>query len=72
MIYNKITTGFVIQQFDTEKNAYISQEFIAGVQVDYENKTGEALDLEELGDQGFGPHSEVEPYLPFTMVQPRN
>ena len=71
MIYNKITTGFVIQQFDTEKNKYVSQYFIAGDQVDYEDSQGNSLDLNELGDKGFGPKSEVEPYLPFDMVQPQ-
>lgn len=57
MIVNKITIGFVIQQFDTETNTFVSQEFIAGDEVTYENQMGEAVD------------SFLE-YLPFEMVQP--
>ena len=30
MILNKITTGFVIQSFDTETGKYFLQEFVAG------------------------------------------
>lgn len=30
MKINKITTGFVIQTFDTELGKFVSQEFIAG------------------------------------------
>jgi hypothetical protein len=59
MIVNKITTGYVIQEYDTVKKRFISQEFIAGDQVDFE-----AADLSE---------SNVEPfdaYFPFEMKQP--
>jgi len=63
MIVNKITTGFVIQKFDTETGEYLSQEFIAGDQVDYENEVGEPT------DQSLMP--TPEPYLPFNMVQPQ-
>ncbi len=58
MIINKITTGFVIQQFDTEKNQFVSQNFTAG-EVEYENQNGEPVDA---------PNNE--PYLSFDMVQP--
>lgn len=75
MKFNKITVGFVVQTFDTNLNRYVAQEFIASDDVSYENvETGERLtpkELETLGDQGFGPRSEVEPSLPFTMVQPQ-
>lgn len=70
MRYHKITTGFVIQVFDTEKNAYVSQHFVAGDTVDYERANGDRLNLKQLGDAGFGPYSEIEPYLQFDMVQP--
>jgi hypothetical protein len=70
MIYQKITPGFVVQQFDTAQNKYVSQEFVAGSDVDYEDLQGNPLDLDKLGDDGFGPLSEIEPYLPFDMKQP--
>ena len=56
-IVNKITYGFVTQQFDTKTGKFISQEFTAGDQVDYENKRGEAVD-------------SIDEYLEFDMVQP--
>jgi len=59
MIINKITTGFVIQTFDSATGKFLTQEFIAGDQVDYENLFGEAVDARE-GDN----------YLPFDMYQP--
>ena len=59
MIIKKITTGFVIQSFDTEKNKFVSQEFIAGDQVDYED---------ENGDQVGSAQREKMPYLPFDML----
>jgi hypothetical protein len=45
--FNKITTGFVVQVY--EKNSAgefvcISQEFIAGDQVDYEDAEGNSID----------------------------
>jgi hypothetical protein len=73
MTVDKITIGFVIQRFDTEKKHYISQEFIAGDQVDYESSDGEPLtkaQKEELAGIGFGPSATIEAYLPFDMVQP--
>lgn len=74
MKFNKVTVGFVVQTFDTELNRYVSQQFIASDDVSYEHpKTGQELsqkELELLGNEGFGPKSEVEPYLPFDMVQP--
>lgn len=67
MKIQKITTGFVIQIFDTETKKYVSQEFIAGSDVDYENMTGESVDPVEVGMQD---EDGSEPYLPFNMVQP--
>lgn len=56
-IYKKITTGFVVQEYEGTRP--VRQEFIAGDQVDYEDEHGE--DIEPPGD---------ERYLPFAMVQP--
>lgn len=44
MIVNKVTTGFVIQQFDTETRQFVSQEFVAGDQVDFEDEMGDAVE----------------------------
>ena len=63
MIVQKITSGFVIQQFDTELNCFVSQEFVAGDDCDYEDEEGEAVDCEDV-------MPSPEPYLSFDMVQP--
>jgi hypothetical protein len=70
MIIKKITTGFVIQTFDTKKHAYTGQCFVAGDQVDYEGELGNPLSHEEMAKYKFGPSCEEEPYLPFDMLQP--
>ncbi len=57
-IIKKITTGFVIQEYDTEKKEFVSQEFIAGEQVDFEDQWGDPVDGDEV------------PYLSFDMVPP--
>jgi hypothetical protein len=56
-IIRKITYGFVDQQFDTDTGKFISQEFTAGDQVEFEDRHGEAVD-------------EISEYLEFDMVQP--
>ena len=56
MIKSKITSGFVIQNFNTETKEFVSQEFFAG-ECDFENENG-------------GPTTAFEEYLPFDMVQP--
>lgn len=48
MIINKITVGYVVQTFDTEKMEWIGQKFVAGddyVQYDaeYETETGDDI-----------------------------
>ena len=68
MKINKITTGFVIQTFDTETKEYVSQEFVAGDPVEYETLDGESVDAVEVGMQ---TAEGLEPYLPFDMVQPK-
>jgi hypothetical protein len=72
MIINKTTCGFVIQQFDTDKKQYISQEFIAASEVDYEDTSGNVLEDKAMQEYNFGPLAETEPYLPFDMIQPNN
>lgn len=66
MIINKITTGFVIQTFDTEKKQYTKQEFIAGDPVTYEDIEGDLADSSVMAVNPDGS----EPYLPFDMIQP--
>lgn len=59
MIVKKITVGFVIQDYDTETEKFVSQEFIAGDQVDWEDEDGNAIPKEDA-------------YLSFEMVQPED
>lgn len=70
MQIKKITTGFVIQTFDTELGRYISQEFIASDVAEYETEGGEIIKEADLAVHNFGPLGE-EPYLPFEMEQPK-
>jgi hypothetical protein len=65
MILKKITTGFVIQEFDTETKQFVSQEFVAGDECDYEDENGDAVDCQEFADD-----NGQEQYLPYDMVQP--
>jgi len=53
----KVTVGFVVQTFDPYAGKFVSQEFVAGDEVTYENEMGDVVD-------------EWEEYLPFNMVQP--
>jgi len=64
MLVNKITSGFVIQVFDTELQRFISQEFVAGEDCQYEDEDGVSVSSEVLEVDG------EEAYLPFDMVQP--
>lgn len=59
MLINKITVGFVIQQYDDHTGRCIRQEFIAGDQVDYETIAG--IPISPLDNEN---------YQPFDMVQP--
>jgi hypothetical protein len=65
MLVNNVTTGFVVQVFDTELKRFISQEFTAGEQTDYEDRLGDPVDRKLLEVDG------QEAYLPFDMVQPK-
>ena len=57
MKIKKITTGFVIQTFDTKEGKFVSQEFIAGDDVSYETEQGEAVSPDWLNGA----------YLPFEI-----
>src|SRR5213592_1928093 len=67
MLINKITTGFVVQEFDTDKGEYVSQEFVAGNPVEYEDKVGNPVDSSLMQSE-----DGTEPYLPFDMQQPQH
>ena len=60
--FNKITTGFVIQTYDTQEDKLVcvEQQFIAGDQVDYEDLDGNPIKVD----------TTKEIYQPFEMVQP--
>lgn len=49
MIVRKITTGFVVQEFDGDTGRCVSQEFIAGDQVDWEDRQGNAISDGDFG-----------------------
>jgi hypothetical protein len=66
MIIQKITIGFVIQEFDTDTQQWVNQDFIASDQCDYE-VDGDPINLQDFVDRVVG---KKEPYLPFDMVQP--
>ena len=65
MIIQKITAGFVIQDFDTDKQAFVAQEFVGGDEVTYE------VEAHEINETDFLARVVgKEPYLPFEMKQP--
>ena len=71
MIIKKVTTGYVTQQYDTEAKQWLSQEFIAGDEVDWEDENGNPTDPPEDFEDDKGWSSvDVGSYLPFNMVQP--
>lgn len=71
MLINKITPGYVIQVFNTETGQYVSQEFRAGDEVDYESTDGQTpIEDGFMESVNFGPYAKAEPYLPFDMLQP--
>ena len=65
MLVNRVTVGFVIQVFDTDTGRFVSQEFVAGDQCEYEDKDGVPVCSEALEVDGKAA------YLPFDMVQPQ-
>ena len=72
MIVKKITTGFVVQTFDTDLECCINQEFVAGDQVDWEDEEGNALLSTSNSTQYVGDTAVALArihYQPFEMVQ---
>lgn len=67
MIISKITVGFVVQKFDTDRQDWVSQEFIAGDQYDYETEDGDPINVQNFVDRVI---SREEPYLLYDMIQP--
>lgn len=63
MIINKITNGFVIQQFDTKLNEFTSQEFMANDESQYEDIYGDIIDEDE--------YEIKNKYLSYEMIQPK-
>jgi len=59
-LVNKITVGFVVQAYVVETGRCVSQDFVAGDQVDYEDAKGGSTDWRE----------PAACYQPFLMVQP--
>ena len=53
----KITTGSVVQAFDTDTQQFVEQWFQAGDQVEYETESGQ-------------PTDSFDDYLSFDMRQP--
>lgn len=60
-LVKKITIGHVEQVYDIDNNRWISQNFIAGDEVDYEDQDGNNLSSDEILNL---------PYLPFDMASP--
>jgi hypothetical protein len=58
MNINKITIGFVIQEYDIGLNKFVSQTFIAGDSSTWETKQGKLIS------------DYPASYLPFEMKQP--
>ena len=56
-IINKITHGFVVQQFDSDTCKFVHQEFIAGDEIEFEDVQGNTIEA-------------FPEYLEFDMIQP--
>lgn len=67
MIINQITAGYVIQSFDTDKNQWVSQEFVAGDIVEFENDNGEHIDQTDFEERIMDTKNSAPS---FKMVQP--
>jgi hypothetical protein len=68
MIIEKITTGYVIQRFDTDLQDWVSQEFVAGDECVYEVE-GAGINVADFEARVV---DNQEPYLPYQMVQPKD
>lgn len=67
MIISKITIGFVVQRFDTDRQDWVDQEFVAGDQCEYETEDGSPINVQDFIDRVV---ARQEPYLQYDMVQP--
>ena len=67
--YNKITSGFVIQTYQKQRNKFVctKQEFTAGDPVDRENEQGEPVDV-DVRDEQYEPFNMVQPGLDYYVV----
>lgn len=66
MIVKKIVVGYVIQEFDTDIEEFVSNQFIASDDVEWEDENGVNLDPDNFVCLSDG----TLPYLNFDMVQP--
>lgn len=66
MIIQKITPGYVIQNYNTETKRFEFQCFVAGDQTDYEDECGEDV----TGTDECAELVNGDAYLPFEMKQP--
>jgi hypothetical protein len=64
MILRKITTGFVVQQFDSDTGRCLSQEFVASDQVEWQDQAGNPIEDGQYGIDLEGL------YFPAEMKQP--
>ena len=62
MLINKITTGYVVQKYNTETGKCESQEFVAGDECEYETEDGDNFNVDDS-------ETELE-YQPYEMIQP--
>lgn len=62
----KVTVGFVTQVFDINTGTWVSQEFTASDQSDYEYADGSPVPSDKVIDLKITTMG----YLPFDMVQP--
>ena len=71
-VIKKITIGFVVQEFDTEKRRFFCQEFVASEDHTWEDQMGNPLtrNNEDLA-LIYGKGGVDEPYLNMEMVQPK-
>lgn len=70
MIVRKLTTGTVVQEFDTDRDTWISQEFVAGPAIgwcEWEAEDGDVGSDEFLRSL---EHIIDSPCLSFNMIQP--
>jgi hypothetical protein len=72
-VIKKITVGFVVQSFDTEKRRFFCQEFVASDDHTWEDQMGNPLDLHDNDDLAliYGKGGVDEPFLSLEMVQPK-